>query len=183
MKILVAGDRGYIGAILVPFLRAAGHEVHGLDLGLYEGCDLGAGPEDLMGRAPIDMRDVTAEQLAGFDAVACLAALSNDPLGHLNPATTYSVNLEGTLNLARAAKAAGIERFAFRVFVQPLRCGRFARSHRRRRPFPGHPIWRDQSPRRARALHPGRRQFQPDLPSQRHGLRRLTTAAPRHRGQ
>ena len=41
MRVLVAGDRGYIGAVLVPFLRAAGHEVDGLDLGLYEGCDLG----------------------------------------------------------------------------------------------------------------------------------------------
>jgi len=52
-------------------------------------------------------------ELAGYDAVLCLAALSNDPLGDLNPAATYSVNLEGTLQLARAAKAAGIERFLF----------------------------------------------------------------------
>ena len=49
----------------------------------------------------------------GYDAVVCLAALSNDPLGHLNPATTYSVNLDGTLQLARAAKAAGVQRFLF----------------------------------------------------------------------
>ena len=47
MRVLVAGDRGYIGAVLVPFLRAAGHTVEGLDLGLYEGCDLGPGPEDI----------------------------------------------------------------------------------------------------------------------------------------
>ena len=46
MRVLVAGDRGYIGAVLVPFLRAAGHEVDGLDLGLYEGCDLGPALED-----------------------------------------------------------------------------------------------------------------------------------------
>jgi nucleoside-diphosphate-sugar epimerase len=42
-----------------------------------------------------------------------LAALSNDPLGQLNPRATYSVNLDGTLQLARAAKEAGVERFAF----------------------------------------------------------------------
>jgi nucleoside-diphosphate-sugar epimerase len=113
MRVLVAGDRGYIGAVLVPFLRAAGHEVDGLDVGLYEGCDLGPAPEDVGERDPIDMRDTQADQLAGYDAVACLAALSNDPLGHLNPATTYSVNLDGTLQLARAAKQAGIERFVF----------------------------------------------------------------------
>ena len=59
------------------------------------------------------MRDVAAGQLAGYDAVLCLAALSNDPLGDLNPAATYSVNLDGTLHLARAAKQAGVERFLF----------------------------------------------------------------------
>ena len=60
-----------------------------------------------------DMRDVTAADLAGYDAVLCLAALSNDPVGDLNPAATYSVNLDGTLHLAKAAKEAGIERFLF----------------------------------------------------------------------
>jgi nucleoside-diphosphate-sugar epimerase len=59
------------------------------------------------------MRDVTAGRLAGYDAVLCLAALSNDPLGDLNPAATYSVNLDGTLHLAQAAKEAGVERFLF----------------------------------------------------------------------
>ncbi len=97
----------------MPFLRAAGHWVDGLDLGLYEGCDLGQGPEDLGGRPPRDTRDVQVAQLAGYDAVVCLAALSNDPLGDLNPAATYSVNLDGTLALARAARQAGAERFLF----------------------------------------------------------------------
>jgi nucleoside-diphosphate-sugar epimerase len=113
MRVLVAGDRGYIGAVLVPFLRDCGHEVGGLDLGLYEGCDLGPAPDGTAQRAGTDMRDTRPADLAGYDAVLCLAALSNDPLGDLNPDATYSVNLEGTLNLARAAKAAGIERFLF----------------------------------------------------------------------
>lgn len=113
MRVLVTGDRGYIGAVLTPFLRAAGHEVDGLDLGLYEGCDLGPGPEDIASRRPADIRDAQPGWLAGYDAVVCLAALSNDPLGHLNPAATHSVNLDGTLALACAAKHAGIERFLF----------------------------------------------------------------------
>jgi len=113
MKVLVAGDRGYIGTVLVPFLRAAGHEVSGLDLALYEGCDLGPGPESTGNRAPCDIRDSRAESFAGYDAVVCLAALSNDPLGNLNPAATYSVNLAGTLSLAQAAKQAGVGRFLF----------------------------------------------------------------------
>jgi nucleoside-diphosphate-sugar epimerase len=113
MRVLVAGDRGYIGAIMVSVLRAAGHQVDGLDLGLYEGCDFGSGPESIGLRPACDIRDADACQLAGFDAVVCLAALSNDPLGDLKPTATYSVNLEGTLALARAAKAAGVERFLF----------------------------------------------------------------------
>ena len=113
MRVLVAGDRGYIGAVLAPFLRSAGHEVEGLDLGLYEGCDLGPALPDASRRATLDMRTTTPAELAGYDAVVCLAALSNDPLGDLNPAATYSVNLDGTLHLARAAKEAGVERFLF----------------------------------------------------------------------
>ncbi len=113
MKVLVAGDRGYIGAVLVPFLRAAGHRVDGLDLDLYAGCDFGAGPEDIGLRQRSDIRDVQPQHCVGYDAVVCLAALSNDPVGHLNPAATYSINLDGTLCLARAAKTAGVERYLF----------------------------------------------------------------------
>lgn len=113
MKVLVAGDRGYIGAILVPFLQGAGHQVDGLDVGLYEGCDFGNAPESIGARPARDIRDAEASQLAGYDAVICLAALSNDPVGHLNPAATFSINHEGTLRLARAAKKAGVERFLF----------------------------------------------------------------------
>lgn len=112
MRVLVAGDRGYIGAVLVPMLRAAGHEVVGLDSGLYEGCDFGA-PPDPPTAPPRDIRDVTTADLSGFDAVICLAALSNDPLGELNPGITFAINLEGTLRLARAAKAAAVPRFVF----------------------------------------------------------------------
>lgn len=113
LRVLVAGDRGYIGAVLVPVLGSAGHVVDGLDAGWYEGCDLGPVPGVAAGRVARDIRDVRPGELAGYDAVVCLAALSNDPLGFLNPAVTFSVNLEGTLALARAAKAAGVPRFLF----------------------------------------------------------------------
>jgi nucleoside-diphosphate-sugar epimerase len=113
MRVLVAGDRGYIGMVLAPLLRAAGHVVHGLDLNLYEGCDLGPAPAEADWPPAKDIRDVTASQLTGYDAVLCLAALSNDPLGDLSPSATSSVNLEGTLHLARAAKQAGVMRFLF----------------------------------------------------------------------
>ncbi|MCZ2858489.1 NAD-dependent epimerase/dehydratase family protein [Blastococcus sp. VKM Ac-2987] len=112
MRVLVDGDRGYIGAVLVPLLMAAGHEVEGLDAGWYDGCDFGKQPHGYSSRTG-DIRDVTADDLSGFDAVVHLAAISNDPVGHLNPEATYSVNAEGAAHVARMAKAAGVERFLF----------------------------------------------------------------------
>ncbi|MCB7137031.1 NAD-dependent epimerase/dehydratase family protein [Cellulosimicrobium marinum] len=112
MRVLVDGDRGYVGAVLVPFLQAAGHEVVGLDVGWYDGCDFGppvTGYEQRTG----DIRDVRPQDLEGFDAVVHLAAISNDPLGHLNPEATYAVNAHGAVHMARAAKDAGVPRFLF----------------------------------------------------------------------
>jgi nucleoside-diphosphate-sugar epimerase len=112
MRVLVTGHDGYVGCVLVPLLLAAGHEVAGLDAGLYTGCALGPEP------APIpalrrDIRDVEAADLAGIDAVLHLAGISNDPLGDLSADVTYDVNHAGTVRLARAAKGAGATRFVF----------------------------------------------------------------------
>jgi nucleoside-diphosphate-sugar epimerase len=112
MRVLVSGDRGYIGSVMVPFLQRAGHEVVGLDVGWYDGCDFGPPPGDYEQRTG-DVRDARPEDLVGFDAVIHLAAISNDPIGHLNPGTTYAVNAEGSMHLARVAKAAGVPRFLF----------------------------------------------------------------------
>jgi len=111
-RVLVTGDRGYIGAVLVPFFRAQGHHVFGLDAGWYEGCDFGP-MEDLEDSTACDIRDVTPSQLEGFDAVVHLAAVSNDPIGHLNPNATYSVNAEGAIHVAAMAKEAGVPLFLF----------------------------------------------------------------------
>ena len=70
-------------------------------------------PRTSVPAARLDLRDVEPRHCSGYDAVICLAALSNDPVGHLNPAATYSINLDGTLRLAQAAKKAGVERFLF----------------------------------------------------------------------
>ncbi|WP_246065849.1 NAD-dependent epimerase/dehydratase family protein [Geodermatophilus aquaeductus] len=108
----MTGDRGYIGAVLVPFFMQAGHEVEGLDAGWYDGCDFGEPPRGYPSRTG-DVRDLTPGDLAGFDAVVHLAAISNDPVGHLNPEATFSVNASGAAHAARAAKAAGVPRFLF----------------------------------------------------------------------
>ncbi len=112
MRILVTGHDGYIGAVMVPMLQAAGHDVVGLDTHLYAGCALG--PEAAtVPELAMDVRDVRAEHLDGFDAVVHLAAISNDPMGALNPACTYEVNHEASVRLARLSKAAGVGRFLF----------------------------------------------------------------------
>lgn len=112
MRVLVTGHLGYIGVETVPLLRAAGHEVVGLDTGLYNECDFAAPPDPVETMA-VDVRDITPDHLRGFDAVVHLAALSNDPLGDLNPTITYDINQHASVRLAHAAKAAGVGRFLF----------------------------------------------------------------------
>jgi nucleoside-diphosphate-sugar epimerase len=113
MRVLLTGHHGYIGSILLPLLLRGGHEVVGLDTYLYEGCDFGEDPTPDVPTIRGDVRDVSASDLDGFDAVIHLAALSNDPIGDLNPDCTYAINHRASVLLARAAKHAGVERFLF----------------------------------------------------------------------
>lgn len=112
MKVLVTGHDGYIGAVLVPLLTRAGHEVEGLDTYFYEDCTFGLAAPKIPARR-LDIRDVRPEHLAGFEAVIHLAALSNDPLGDLNPDCTYDINHRGSVHLAETAKRAGVSRFLY----------------------------------------------------------------------
>lgn len=112
MKVFVTGHKGYIGVHLVDLLKKAGHHVTGCDLNLYEGCEW---------ETPVlpdveliqDLRSLTTHDLQGFDCVMHLAAISNDPMGELNAELTYSINREGSIELAQKAKEAGVSRFLF----------------------------------------------------------------------
>ena len=114
MRVLVTGHEGYLGSVLVPRFQAAGHEVVGLDTGLFADCVIGPVPEPVPALR-VDLRDVTEQHLKEVapDAVVHLGALCNDPLGNLDPNLTYDVNHAATVQLARAAKAAGAQRFLF----------------------------------------------------------------------
>ncbi len=112
MRILVTGNRGYIGSVMAPYLLKKGHEIVGLDNALYA--------DDRMmisnggfHQIDKDIRDVEAKDLAGFDGIIHLAGLSNDPLGEMNPALTYEINHTAALRFARLAKEAKTKRFLF----------------------------------------------------------------------
>ncbi len=110
MHVLVTGHDGYIGTRLVPLFREAGHDVAGVDSGLFSDYTIGAEP-DPVPAVRMDVRDLTPAHFEGFDAVVHLAGISNDPLGDLSPETTYDINARGTVVAAEAAKAAGVQRF------------------------------------------------------------------------
>ena len=112
MNVLVTGHNGYIGSVLTPMLAKAGHDVTGLDTYFYDACTYGESTPDITALRE-DIRDIDATDLEGVDAIIHLAALSNDPLGDLRAETTYEINHAAGVRLARLAKQAGVQRFAF----------------------------------------------------------------------
>ncbi|MFH8734482.1 NAD-dependent epimerase/dehydratase family protein [Streptomyces sp. NPDC017964] len=112
MRVLLTGHQGYLGTVMAPVLTAAGHDVVGLDAGLFTDCVLGPPPADPAGHR-VDLRDVTADHVTGVDAVIHLAALSNDPLGSLAPDLTYDINHHASVRLAGLARDAGVRRFLY----------------------------------------------------------------------
>lgn len=113
MRVLVTGHNGYIGSVMVPVLQAAGHAVVGLDTFFFEDCSLGGEDGDGVPALRRDIRDLQAADLEGFDAIAHLAALCNDPLGDLHPEWTHEINHQASVRLAGMARAAGVQRFLY----------------------------------------------------------------------
>lgn len=111
-RILVTGHNGYIGPHLIQLLKNKGYYTIGVDIDLFEAC-----PWDPMPQPDefwkMDIRNITVDQLNGVDTVMHLAAISNDPMGDLDANITYSINKEGSIELARKAKEAGVRKFLF----------------------------------------------------------------------
>ena len=112
MRVLITGHDGYIGTVLAPMLLRSGHDVVGLDTFLYADGDFGPQPLQISALRK-DLRDVIPDDLVGFEAVFHLAAISNDPVGDLDPEVTYEINYRASVRLAEAAKASGVSRFVF----------------------------------------------------------------------
>jgi len=112
MRAFVTGHQGYIGVHLVDLLKQGGHDVSGCDIGLFDGCawEPYTRPDRELQK---DVRDLTAADLDGHDVVMHLAAISNDPMGDLNPEITYGINRDASIRLAELAKQAGVGRYLF----------------------------------------------------------------------
>ena len=113
-NILVTGSNGYIGSFLVPLLKKSGYTVTGLDTAYFDDPECHfkrtTKPDRFIKK---DIRDVELADLKNIDAICHLAALSNDPMGELNPKLTLEINLKASEKLARLAKKAGVKRFLF----------------------------------------------------------------------
>ncbi len=118
MRILITGNLGYIGPVLVRHLRTSRPEVEliGLDPGYFAGSltTTGPWPESRLDLQHYgDVRDVDETLFRGVDAVVHLAALSNDPIGKTFEDLTADINQAATVWVARLARAAGVGSFVF----------------------------------------------------------------------
>lgn len=111
-KILVTGDCGYIGSVLVPMLINESYEVCGYDTGFFTDCLLHSQNASYP-RVKKDIRDIGIEDIQGVDHIIHLAGLSNDPLGELAPDLTNEINYLATIKLAKLARSAGVKRFIY----------------------------------------------------------------------
>jgi len=112
MNVLVTGNLGYIGTVLVPILQQRGHKVTGLDAGYFVDCSLNP-VSDNFRQIIKDIRDIELADLEGIEAVVHLAGLSNDPLGELVPGLTEEINFAGAMKLASIARDIGVKRFVY----------------------------------------------------------------------
>jgi len=112
MNILVTGNHGYIGTVLTSVLLEKEYDVVGLDIDYFKNYFLEP-VEDAFPQINTDIRTIESSDVEGFDGIIHLAALSNDPLGELNPGLTEEINYQGTVNIARLAKEAGVKRFVY----------------------------------------------------------------------
>lgn len=113
MRVLVTGTEGYLGCLVAADLLRDGHEVTGVDTGFYRSGWLYNGVDASAHTLNKDIRDLRAEDLAGFDAVVHMAELSNDPLAAVAPELTYRINHAGSVSLATLAKQSGVSRFIY----------------------------------------------------------------------
>jgi len=118
MRILITGNMGYVGSVLVDHLRVRYPNLSliGYDSGFFAQCLTGARtpPESVLDRQHLgDVREFPPELLDGVDAVVHLAAISNDPMGRRFESVTDEINFHASVAIAEAARVAGVRSFVF----------------------------------------------------------------------
>lgn len=118
MKILIAGNQGYVGPVVVRHLRRVypTAKLLGFDCAYFAHCLTGADrlPESHLDEQHFgDIREFPNDLLKGVDVVVNLAAISNDPMGNQFSEVTAEINHVAGVRLAKAAKAAGVRSFVF----------------------------------------------------------------------
>ena len=118
MRILITGNMGYVGPVLVRFLRErfADAELVGYDAAFFGHSLTGADvlPETLLDKQVYgDIRDFPPGLLDGMDAVVHLSAVSNDPMGSKFEAVTGEINQQASVRLAQVAAERGVNNFVF----------------------------------------------------------------------
>ena len=164
MKVLVTGHRGFIGTAMVPVLLREGFDVVGLDTDLYRNCTFGSEPQPVP-TIQKDVRDVTKDDVRGFEAIVHLAALSNDPLANLNPDLTYEINHVASVRLAEIAKDVGVARFLFASSCSMYGSAGEAILDETADFQPGDALCGVQGACRARRQAAGKRSIQPRVPA------------------
>jgi nucleoside-diphosphate-sugar epimerase len=118
MKILVVGNMGYVGPMVVRQLRRSYPDamIIGFDMGYFGHCltTMNLLPECRVDAQWFgDIRKFPMELLDNVHAVVQLAAISNDPMGKKYEDVTYDVNYRSSVQLARMSKEAGVNTFVF----------------------------------------------------------------------
>ena len=108
MKVLVTGHRGYIGTVLTEMLVKRQHQVVGIDSDLFAQCTFGDEQAFRVPALESDIRELSAAQLRGFDAILHLAGVCNDPWVTCCPRPPSRSTERATIRLAQPRGRAGV---------------------------------------------------------------------------